>query len=387
MTRYALRLVSVVLTMTACFFPCSIVANARQSSTSAVPYPKHLPYRFSNAPWWTEDELRLLLKKRIPGLGDEMATTPAAERAVRDALTVLLKEKGVTAEVQSEEPSLSAIAPIRGDFFGAPLPERPHPAIIFSLLTPRVVVGKITLQDIPEDAVPAIQGDIQGDTGRPYNAIMTDFEQEQLAKTLVQRGYLEARVNLKRQLPVQEGETYRVDTVVAAIAGPQYHVGALGADGGPLLAGRDLKQYFVLKPGDTAGQSPFGSLGLQIRALYQHKGYADVDIEGEPVLDHDHALANYRLTVIPGPIYHLRSLTVEKLTPDQEAKVRGLLGMKVGDPFDETAITQLYRKVSSDPLLKGLGFSFSPKKDQAAAAADLTLTFYKEGGEATVTVR
>jgi hypothetical protein len=100
----------------------------------ALAYPARLPYRFSNFVWWNDEDLRVLLKKRIPGLGDEVATSSSAEGKVRDALTALLKERGIVAEVQSEEPSLSAFAPVNPIFFSRHSPEPPHPAIIFSLL-------------------------------------------------------------------------------------------------------------------------------------------------------------------------------------------------------------------------------------------------------------
>src|ERR1700679_1176067 len=83
-----------------------------QAPKAAQNYPTHLPYSFGNFVWWTDDELRALLKKRVPCLGDEIVTTTSAEGRVREALTALLKEKGIDGEVQSLEPSYSS--------FGAP---------------------------------------------------------------------------------------------------------------------------------------------------------------------------------------------------------------------------------------------------------------------------
>jgi hypothetical protein len=70
------------------------------------PYPSHLPYSFGNFVWWSDEELRDLLKKRIPGLGGEISTTSASIGRMREALTALLKEKGIDADVLSEEPSV-----------------------------------------------------------------------------------------------------------------------------------------------------------------------------------------------------------------------------------------------------------------------------------------
>jgi hypothetical protein len=61
--------------------------------------------------------------------------------------------------------------------------------------------------------------------------------------------------------------------------------------------------------------------------------------------------------------------------------------MKAGDLYRDGAITDLYHAIPNEPLLKGWTFSFSPKRDRAAAVVDLTLDFSKEGGQATVTVQ
>ncbi|HZB89684.1 MAG TPA: hypothetical protein VE291_13580 [Terracidiphilus sp.] len=148
-----------------------------------------------------------------------------------------------------------------------------------------------------------------------------------------------------------------------------------------------MSSLFTAKVGDIAGASPFRKLGPAVAAYYHHLGYADVWIESEPSLDREHALAAYHLAVVTGPLYHLRSLTIEKLGPEQETAVRALLGMKVGDVFQDDAINLLYHKIAGEPSLKGYSFSFGPKRDKPAGAVDLTLRFFKQSDESHVTIR
>jgi hypothetical protein len=54
-------------------------AGLAQSAKPIQSYPAHLPYSFSNFVWWSNDELRGLLKERILNLGDEIAPTLATE--------------------------------------------------------------------------------------------------------------------------------------------------------------------------------------------------------------------------------------------------------------------------------------------------------------------
>ena len=72
-----------------------------QSKPSQPAYPKLLPYSFSNFVWWSDDELRTALKRRIPGLQDEIAptlSTPSGVRTVADALSVVPASESTLAD-------------------------------------------------------------------------------------------------------------------------------------------------------------------------------------------------------------------------------------------------------------------------------------------------
>jgi len=351
-----------------------------QVAKPAQSYPTHLPYSFGNFVWWSDDELRTLLKKRIPGLVDEIATSGAAEGRMRDALTTLLKEKGVAAEVQSEEPSFSSFGAQRD-------PEAAGPAIRFSILHPSVLVDKVKVLGVPEDLPAQISAELKAGEGKPYSAFGDWYIRSRLKNALGQNGYLDAKVQVSRELVDRVESNYLVGMQIAIDAGQQYRISGLEADGGPLLAGKDLSRFFGKKAGDVAGRDPFEALRGNLWPLYRDYGYADVEIESNPQLDRAHAQVAYRLTVNPGSIYQLRSLSVEKLNATQEARVMELLGMRPGDIYQDDAIANLYRLIADEPLLMGYSFSFGPKKDKQAHAVDLTLIFFKKGNESSVTIQ
>lgn len=371
---------------------CSIssVWGVAQNARPRTSYPSHLPYRFANFVWWSDDELRGLLKKRIPGLGDEIATSGAAEGKVRDALAVLLKEKGIIAEVQSMEPAPDALhpqGPDGPDFWQVQFPSPLKAGIEFSLLTPEVLIGKVILKPDEEQAWTVFQDEAHSDESRRFAEFGTEFIRYRAQEVLRQSGYLSGDVQLVQQPPRKDGDKFLVDLVLTAIPGPRYTIAAISADGGPLLQGRDLSRLFTAKVGDTAGRNPFGRLGGAIRAFYEHAGYPDVSMDAKPVLDQKNAQVSYHFNVIPGSLYHLRTLTVRNLNAEQESRVRVLLGMKSGDVFDQTAITGLYQKLPSEASLAGLSFGFSPARDKEAAVVDLTLNFYKQSDKSSVTIK
>ena len=294
------------------------------------------------------------------------------EARVRTELAKMLKQKGIQAEVQSLEPSRAV--------FGKRDPNAPLPAIAFSILAPpEILVEKIVLDNPPMDAAGSLNGVAAQVVGKPYSKTVFWLQKERINEALQQQGYLSCTSTLEPGKPREDGGRYPVPITASINAGPKYHVASIKADGGPLLQGRDLSSYFTVKQGDVATPNPFGKLAGSLRSVYWHAGYPDVDFEGAPVLDSAKALASYQLKVVPGPLYHLGNLTIEKLSPVQEAQARTMLGLKPGDVYDAMAVATLNRKLAEPTSqLKAYGFSYSPKEDKDKQVVDLTLTFYKQ---------
>lgn len=373
-----------IIATTALLFLLSLgIANpvTAQIPKPAAAYPAHLPYTFSNFVWWSDNDLRALLKKRIPGLGDEVATKTAAEGKLRDALTALMKEKGIVAEVQSNEPSDFALKAERA-------PGSPEPSIVFSILTPQVLIERVTVSSALENLPGSLQEDLQRKVaGHEYSSGQDWLVRSNCEHELQAKGYLEPKITISHDAPRKDSNLYLVNLLISVDAGAQFHISGITADGGPLLKGRDLSQYFTERVGDLAGVGPFGRLVGELRSVYLHYGYAGVEIHGPPVLDRERALVSYHLEVTPGPVYLLRNLTIHKLDAAQESKARELLGMKPGEVFDDLAIDRLYQKIRAEPSLSGYSFTFSPAKDPAAARVDLTLDFYKVSDASSVTIK
>jgi outer membrane protein assembly factor BamA len=358
----------------------SPIVRATQAQEASAQLPSSLPYACTNCVWWNDDELRSLLKKQIPTLSDEIPTTSVAEGKVRTALKFLLKEKGITAEVQSEEPSSFALTAEQAA-------GSPPPAVAFSIASPRILIGKVTISGATEELQSSLLKQLQSREGTEYNKGQDWLVRSQVTDALESGGYLDSHIEISHSPPSRQAEAYVVDLLVAITSGPQFHIAEITADGGPLLPGRNLSGFFTQHPGDVVGAGPFGRLAGNLRAYYWQRGFADVEIAAPPILDQEHALVSYHLEVTPGPMYRLATLTIQHLNPDQEERARNLLGMKPGDIFDEMAINALSHKIPLDPLLAGYTFSFSPKKNKLSAMVDLTLDFSKAGGNSSVTIK
>jgi outer membrane protein assembly factor BamA len=253
--------------------------------------------------------------------------------------------------------------------------------------SPQIFVDKVVVTDDATGLADSIRETLKPREGQAYSAEQDSAVRSEVQSQLAAHGYLEATVAVTHGAPRQDGDRQTVDLQVTVTPGRQYRISSISAGGGPLLPSRDLSPSFSSKPGDVAGEGAFGRVPADLRAYYWRYGYADVETPVSAKLDREHATVAYRLDVAPGPLYHVRSLSIEKLNADQENKVRTFLGLKPGDVFDQTAVTALYRKIPTDPMLAGYGFTFTPKEDKTAAVVDVVLDFYKKGPGASITFR
>lgn len=296
-----------------CFCVALSAVTAIAQSRSQVPAPAaQYPYAFTNFVWWSDADLRAELTRRIPGLGLEIAPDSREESRMRTVLELLLKQKGIQTHVQSLEPSTQV-------YYGARDPDAPPPSIQFSILAPpEIVIESLVIENGPPEVMEGLSQEANSLQGRPYATTSFWLIREKARDALQGVGYLTANVEVAPGKPKKEGERYVVKVIASITSGPKFHVANVSGDGGPLLQGRDLSPYFALKPGDVATSNAFGRLIGSLNSIYWHAGYADVAFEGSPVLDTAHSLASYQLKVIPGPVYHVRSIEIEGLAPEQK---------------------------------------------------------------------
>lgn len=382
---YQTRKAAFYLALFTLILPASALAQPPQPQPPVAAV--RLPYTFSNFAWWTDAQLRSELKQRVPSLDDTLTCGSAQEAQVRDALTAMLLAKGVHATVVSKDPSQASAevsAFVASLPFFVPSYNDPRPHITFSISAPQVVIGAVNVDTAPEvqsDLLATVAKQIEG---KPFDANTLGAQAHEMVEPMQNNGYLSASVTLSADQPKLEGGRYVVPLEASVDAGPVYHVGMVSADGGPLLRGRDLSSYFDLQTGDIATPYAFERLESSIMTIYFQSGYASVHFQDAPILDRDHGIATYRLFVMPGPQYRLRTVTLHNLSPAQEAEVRSLLALEPGDVYDQLAIDELHQKVQENANLHGLDYSFVPQTDKQHNVIDLTLDFFKDTAQSSL---
>ena len=340
-----------------------------QTSQAVVNASGKFPYSFTNFVWWSDNQLRSLLKARIPSLPDQITEQSRAEEQIRFALVGLLKEKGIDAHVQVFEPSPAMSSLPR-------VPEAPPISIAFSILAPpEIVIDKLNLDGLRVNDNSLVEL-ARSEQGRPYDANVLWSPKMQIEQNLKAEGYLDVTIALQPRQPLKVNESYRVPIDAIIQTGSVYHVSSVAVDGGPLLRGRDLTAYVGLKAGNVASDRGFARLSGALRTAYWQQGYEDVEFHSNPLLNREKALVSYKFEVVPGPQYRLRKLAIKNLTPPQEAEARELIGMKPGDVYNGFAVTMLNQKLTGS--VAGYDLSYSPAKDKDLKVVDLTLTFFKK---------
>lgn len=326
----------------------AIVVAPTPAQVSATDQRTRYPYTFTNFVWWSDADLRAELTRRIPGLGPEIAPDSREESRIRTVLGLLLKQKGIQTDIQSLEPSTQVN-------YGARDPNAPPSSIQFSILAPpEIVIQNLVVENGPPEVLEALGRETHSLQGRPYATTGFWLIRKQVMDVLQEVGYLTAQTDIQPDRPKKDGTRYLVPLIARIAAGPKFHVATVKGDGGPLLRGKDLSPYFALKPGDVATSNAFGRLVGSLRSVYWHAGYADVAFEGPPVLDTAHALASYQLKVIPGPVYHVRSIGIEGLTPEQKEVAKRMFGLKAGDVYDQLAILKTSEEVARGAEPEGI---------------------------------
>lgn len=352
--------------------------------TAQSPKPasaKAYPYTFSNFVWWSDADLRHALKQRIPSLADEIVPSSPMDKKVRLALIDLLKAKGIHADVLSYEPSpppgqpqTSLVMGVRASKLASA--NVPPPSILYALAPPpQIYVGKVSVEGAPPEALVRIQQITNLLSGAPNSLNYLNTSSE-IHSTLQSFGYLESTNHIDYGIPEKKSDAeYLVPLIVTIDPGQKYHVSSIAADGGPLFQGVDLSRYITAHPGDIATPYLCARLTGMLLNAYNQAGYPFADISADPILDKDHALASYKLQVDPGPLYHLRKLTLLNLDAAHQDAVQQILNMKSGDVYNSYPLMTLSYKLSSNPLFAGMRVTYKAIEDATDHVVDVTVTF------------
>src|SRR5580698_1470563 len=327
-----------------------------------LPASSFVPVTFANLVWWSPTQLDAALRQRVPFYRSGIPPAGNLPDTINAALTAMLADKGVHGTVSNASVAASNT--------------HPHPTWEFRLDDPSVRIASATLSGTPAPLSPAMQRVIQHLSGSQYNdRVVAD----QLLFPLRDAGYLDAQLtNISTTVePATSG--YAVRYTATVVPGDIFHVSTIAWQPTTIYAQDAFTHEAKLHNGEIASQKSLLETENAILNEYLHLGYLDAFVDAHPQEDAAAHTVTYSLSVIPGEIYHLKSVTPLNLsTAAQKDFDFGWL-LKPGAAYDPLYTANFLTNNTALRNLAGYTASFQAAADSQTHLVELTINFIRTG--------
>lgn len=292
--------------------------------TFTVVEPKSsLPVAFDNFVWFTDDELREAVRRRVPSFDGTAPEAGGVTDQIKQALEDLLRARKVDGTV---EYTLSA-----ADASGRRLEH------LFSVRGPELRVCKLNFvgaRAVPEQTLVSKSGGIlDNDYSRAY---VTGFAEANLLPLYHERGYLRASFSPPKVKPVTDADCEKGVAVTMYVdEGSIYVWDKAEWAGASALTPQELNIMLGMRPREVANRAKIDKGLLAVRKAYGRKGYLDARVRAVPAFDDENRSVAFRFQVEEGPQYHMGDVTVAGLNEVDANNLRGRWRLLHGDAYDE----------------------------------------------------
>lgn len=321
---------------------------------------------FTNFVWWTPDELDATLRKRVPLYRGGIPAAGNLPDGITAALTAMLAEKGVHGTVTN----------------GAVQPTNAHPQLTweFRLDDVPVVLASVNLAGVPAGLGPAMQRVASRAAGTAYNDGISGVTiDDVLLAPLRDAGYQDAKLSDAKREVASTAHGYAVRYSATVIPGDVSHVSSIAWEPTTIYGQDAFAKDAKLHAGDLASQQALLATELAIVDAYLRLGYLDAYVDAHPKEDGAAHSIIYRMQVVPGEIYHLRTVTALNLSPEAQSDFdRGWL-LKPGDVYNPLYTASFLRQNTALRKLAGYTAGFQASADPQTHLVDLTIKFVHTG--------
>ncbi len=291
---------------------------------------KLVPARFENFVWFTDDELRAQVERRVPLFKQLLPLTGSLADGVSEALQALLTEKQFPGRVnylRNAEGSSGALSAmvyrveevsirIRGFEFPGATPEQT------ALLTT------------------AAHRVIGAEYGRSSLAAVARFD---LLPVYLERGYLKAAFGPSDAHVVPHpssaedapGPTeLQVDAIVPVTPGKVYATAGVDWKGNSAIATAEVAPLVHMPRGQPADALRLLRDINAVNKFYRSRGYMTVQIKPNAQFDDEKSTVHYDLNVVEGDLYKMGELEILGLDTQATARMRGAWSLREGQPYN-----------------------------------------------------
>jgi outer membrane protein insertion porin family len=325
------------------------------------------PVRYANFPWWDEAALNAAVAAKVPLFHGTVPPESGMQEAVADALTALLKEKGVEATVTGAPSQDLGTGKTQG--------------IEYHIDAPPVQIGTVTLAGVSDAWATPVAGIEKAAQGQAFDGAAEATLRAALNAIYHRQGYLEMEMNgfARGEPQVTDGKVM-VPVRASIMEGVQYRVGTLTLAGDVLMTPADFAKTAKLHSGDVANEDLLRGTLAAVAYPYKAHGYLRAKIDAMPRFEAANRTVNYAVTVEPGPVFHMGELSLVNLNDQQKADVLRLWPMREGDVYDATVATSfLVKNKNNLHSLDGWSGNWKAFEHEDTHIVDLVVTFRLDG--------
>lgn len=328
-----------------------------------------IPIRLDNLPLTPGKDLDARLHERFPLYHGKVPPEGGLEESVRGALEELLAAQGIKASVTAGPYTDMKLGKVT--------------AVVYAIVSPPVVVGDIRLDSGSLALDQKAQQILTAQAGAPYSM---EGSPNQIATNLGNyyrdQGYLEVAIHADAQsAPVVTPDAVRIPFVVSLAPGPLYKVTSVQMAPGLAVSQADFDRQSGIHPGDVADGVRIRQNWEYVARQYHNHGYIKAAVTPTPTFDRAHGTVSYVVTVEPGPVYAMGSLTIESVSDDLRARMMAAWKIAPGAVFNEGAILGFFATHGVNPELERVfatvNLKYTMRPNDATHVVDLTLRLEK----------
>ncbi len=334
-------------------------ANATSLAFDLTPQPDKLmlPATYTNFVVLDADQITPQVHARVPLFTGKVPNVGNLQQAVQDALVAILKEKGISARVDS----------VMSTEGGA--------SMSFAIADPPVRMRSLKIADVSAPAQKRMSELSAGYAGQDYDLSSGRYIQLRLSDAYRDLGFLDIAIDkVNRGAPAVTPTAILVDLTTTAHEGGQYRLASFEWPATTVVKAGDFAADAQVKPGEVASRVLVLSTTTRVGGRFIRRGYIDAKVDIAERKDAAAHTVTYAYTVQPGEQYAFQSVRTPGFTPQQQKDFDSRWKLKPGDPYDGEFADSFFQRNASIFAGYSVKMAVEPNRTNHTVTIAYTLT-------------
>ncbi len=291
---------------------------------------KLVPAQFENFVWFTDDELRTALQRRVPLFKQLLPSAGNLPDRVSEALQAILTEKQFPGRVdflRSAEESSGALN-----------------AIVYRVEEVSIRIRSVEFPGASPEQTALLITAARRLTGAEYGrSSLAAVAKSDLLPVYLQRGYLKAAFGpsdarvLPQPSPAADAQgpaDLQVDAIVPVKPGKIYSTSSVDWKGNSAVTTNEVASLLHLPPDQPADAVRLLRDLENMSKLYRSRGYMTVQIKPDAQFDDEKSTVHYDLNIVEGDLYQMGELEILGLDTQAKARMQAAWTLREGQPYN-----------------------------------------------------